>query len=216
MTVLDFSAVSFDESKPEKLIFQPDNSDPKSSFILVDHSNRFFFDLLNNYMDGILVLSAEGNIVYINKNAQSSLKKMSRMQQSQYSMPEEINYLFKCQSDIRSRFPKQNWSVKTTISTSEYAIFDVHTRWVHLDSSNSDCLLFVMEDSSQLIKEVAIREAKCYGLTPRETEVWLLHQLHYTYKKIAENLDIRPNTVKKHMRSILSKQRLAQGNKDVE
>ncbi|MEM9485243.1 MAG: helix-turn-helix transcriptional regulator [Cyanobacteria bacterium P01_F01_bin.116] len=214
MATLDFSADLVDGLKSEKIIFQTERQDNKSSFILPDKNNRFLFDLLNNYMDGILVLSTEGTIVYVSQNAQNALDKMNRTQSDYCSIPREIDYVFKCQSDIRNRFPEQNWSVKITISTNDHSFFDIQTRWIHLRSSNSDCLLFVMEDSNQQIKEVAIKEAKRYGLTPRETEVWLLHQLHHTYKQIAEQLDIRPNTVKKHMRSILTKQRFAQENKD--
>ena len=211
MLDLDFSVDLVNGSKSDKTIFEADD---KNKLILLDKDSYFLFDLLNNYMDGILVLSTEGSIVYINQNAQHALDKMNGVQSNCCSIPKEIDYVFKCQSDIRNRFSEQNWSVKITISTNDYSFFDIQTRWIHLRSANSDCLLFVMEDSNQQIKKIAIKEAKRYGLTPRETEVWLLHQLHYTYKQIAEQLDIRPNTVKKHMRSILNKQRLAQENKD--
>ena len=216
MMALDFFTALANELRPERIFFQPENKNDKNSFDLPEENNQLLFDLLNNHMDGILVLSAEGNVVYVNENARNALKKMGKAQSNLCSMPKEIDYLFQCQSDIRNRFPEQNWSVKTTISTNYYATLDVQSRWIHLRSYNSDCLLFVMEDFNQQIKEVAIKEAKRYGLTPRETEVWLLHQLQYTYKQIAENLDIRPNTVKKHMKSILSKQRLAQDSKDTD
>ena len=122
-------------------------------------------------------------------------------------MPQEIDYLFKFQSEVHSQFPTETWSMTISISTSEYNIFDIQTRWIHLRSPDSDCLLFVMEDSNQKIKEVILKQAFHYGLTPRETDVWLLHRLHYTYKEIAEKLTITPSTVKKHMKNILGKQR---------
>jgi DNA-binding CsgD family transcriptional regulator len=65
-----------------------------------------------------------------------------------------------------------------------------------------------MEDKNQLNHDFLLDEAKRLGLTLREQEVWLLNQTNYTYKQIAEMLDITLNTVKKHMKSILVKQRL--------
>jgi DNA-binding CsgD family transcriptional regulator len=50
-------------------------------------------------------------------------------------------------------------------------------------------------------------ESQKYGLTCREQEIWLLHRANYTYKQIALELCITPNTVKKHMKSIYSKQK---------
>jgi DNA-binding CsgD family transcriptional regulator len=40
--------------------------------------------------------------------------------------------------------------------------------------------------------------------------VWLLQQNNYTYKQIAAELGITPNTVKKHVRNIYAKRRLQQ------
>jgi DNA-binding CsgD family transcriptional regulator len=57
------------------------------------------------------------------------------------------------------------------------------------------------------MQEMVLNTAKTWGLTPREQEVWLLHQNGYTYSKIAEKLTISKNTVKKHMSSIHGKRR---------
>ena len=63
-----------------------------------------------------------------------------------------------------------------------------------------------MEDVYQPIQNIAIAEAEKYRLTPREKDVWLLYRANYTYKQIAAELCITLNTVKKHMKSIYSKQ----------
>jgi DNA-binding NarL/FixJ family response regulator len=52
-----------------------------------------------------------------------------------------------------------------------------------------------------------LNTAQAWGLTPREQEVWMLHQSGYTHSKIAEKLKISKNTVKKHMSSIHGKRR---------
>ncbi|NEP55025.1 MAG: hypothetical protein F6K65_42090 [Moorea sp. SIO3C2] len=68
-------------------------------------------------------------------------------------------------------------------------------------------MILVIEDRRQAIDNILIEEAKQYGLTPREKEVWMLHRGDLTYKEIATKLEITPNTVKKHMRSIHAKKR---------
>jgi len=63
-----------------------------------------------------------------------------------------------------------------------------------------------MEDQNLSKQMQAITDAKRYGLTPREAEVWSLHQAKLSYKEIAKNLYITVNTVKKHIKNIYSKQ----------
>ncbi|MGD1949328.1 MAG: helix-turn-helix transcriptional regulator [Leptolyngbyaceae cyanobacterium] len=210
MTKLDFSETSINGSNTDQIGFQSDTNNNRLNFVLLEKNSRFIFNLLNNYGQGILILSDKGDIVYINKNGQELLLQMNQAQLNSICLPREIDYLFKFQSDIHSQFSTESWSMTISISTSEYNIFDIQTRWIHLKSSDNDCLLFVMEDSNQKIKEVILKQAIHYGLTPRETDVWLLNRLHYTYKEIAVKLTITPSTVKKHMRNILAKQRLIQ------
>jgi DNA-binding CsgD family transcriptional regulator len=58
-----------------------------------------------------------------------------------------------------------------------------------------------------MIKTIAQEEARKYNLTDRETEIWILQRANYTYKQIASELFIAPNTVKKHMQNIHLKQK---------
>ena len=214
MSGLYFSAALEDGVKSEKNIIQITHTTSKDSFLLVERDIRFVFDLFNDYMQGILVLSRTGDIMYVNKPGQIVLEEMNGAQADYPCLPREIRHLFQFQSNISHHFPHQNWSVTTKISTNTYDFFDIQTRWIHVRSSDSDCLLFVMEDTNQRIQEIVIKEARHYGLTPRETDVWLLHKSHYTYKQIAKRLNIMPNTVKKHMKNILTKQRLASEKPD--
>jgi len=64
-----------------------------------------------------------------------------------------------------------------------------------------------LEDHYIFLETMALEEARRYGFTDREQDVWLLHRRKYTYKEIAKRLGITPNTVKKHIKSILAKQR---------
>lgn len=55
------------------------------------------------------------------------------------------------------------------------------------------------------LQEIALVEAKRYGLTARETELWQLRRGAMTYQEIAEMLTISVNTVKRHLQAIYSK-----------
>ncbi len=65
----------------------------------------------------------------------------------------------------------------------------------------------MMKNSEQQLTCLALEEASLYGLTDRETRIWLLQRAnHQTYKEIALALNMTPNSVKRHIKSILSKQ----------
>jgi DNA-binding NarL/FixJ family response regulator len=57
------------------------------------------------------------------------------------------------------------------------------------------------------------KEASAYSLTPREAQIWQLRSEGLSYKAIASELLITENTVKKHVKSILTKRR---ENDDIE
>jgi DNA-binding CsgD family transcriptional regulator len=78
---------------------------------------------------------------------------------------------------------------------------------LNIENLQLSCLLITVEDRDKAIKNIAVEEAQSYRLTRREKEVWLLHRDRYTYKQIASELCITPNTVKKHMKSIHAKQK---------
>jgi DNA-binding CsgD family transcriptional regulator len=62
-----------------------------------------------------------------------------------------------------------------------------------------------LEIEAEVSNNMARAEAKKYGLTNRETEIWLLYRANYSYKEIATALYISLNTVKKHMKKIHTK-----------
>ena len=109
--------------------------------------------------------------------------------------------------DSRQIFPHQHWFIDSAISTNETTTLNVRVRWFQVETIADPCLLLMLEDRFELLKNWSIEEAKRYGLTPREKETWILHRSNYTYKEIASELNITPNTVKKHMQSIHTKQK---------
>ncbi|NET37889.1 MAG: helix-turn-helix transcriptional regulator [Cyanothece sp. SIO1E1] len=165
--------------------------------------------IVNELIDGILILTIQGDFVYANAKANKILKKLRKNRSKGGLIPREIWHI--CHSLIESRnlFPDENWLIESKIFINSSTTFNIRVRWIKLENFKSFCLLLLMEDQKQFIEDIAIQEAQKYNLTLREQEVWLLHQADYTYKQIAVELNITPNTVKKHMKSILTKQRSA-------
>ena len=102
--------------------------------------------------------------------------------------------------------------MKTKICINSSVAFSVIARYMRLDSLGKHCVILEMKDHYQLIKNIAVEEAQQYNLTERETEIWLLQRANYTYKQIASELFIAPNTVKKHMQNIHLKQKAVSEN----
>jgi DNA-binding CsgD family transcriptional regulator len=67
-----------------------------------------------------------------------------------------------------------------------------------------------LEDLTQVAQQLAIAAMHQYGLTPREAEVWQYRLQGYSYQQMAQELHISENTVKKHIKNILSKRRSVQ------
>ncbi|HEY9628206.1 MAG TPA: LuxR C-terminal-related transcriptional regulator [Coleofasciculaceae cyanobacterium] len=161
---------------------------------------------IEDLIDGILILTDQKKILYVNDSARRILQQLNQAQSSFELVPAEIWHI--CQSLIHSRnlFPEQQWMIESEVFTDSSA-FHIRVRWLKLTSVEHPCLLLIIEDRYQAIRNMAIEESERYGLTPREQEVWILHRSGLTYKQIAVQLCITPNTVKKHMKSIYVKQK---------
>jgi DNA-binding NarL/FixJ family response regulator len=72
---------------------------------------------------------------------------------------------------------------------------------------NQPYLLVTLEDCGEAARNRAIAEAHQYGLTSRQAEVWLLHRLGLSYRHMAAQLYVTPNTIKRHMKDIYAKQK---------
>lgn len=193
-----FSALDSQESQIKTL---------KTPFFENLEQSDLFQGVVEKLIDGILILTEKKELLYSNKNAQIILGKLHQNKTNSNIVPEEVWYV--CQSLIQSRslFPNQCWTIQSRIFTEYSTILDIQARWFNIEMIENPCLLITLEDRNQAIKNVAVEEAQFYQLTRREKEVWLLHRGHYTYKEIASELSITPNTVKKHMKSIHAKQK---------
>jgi DNA-binding CsgD family transcriptional regulator len=167
----------------------------------------FLENVIEELLDGILVLTEQRELVHANECARRILRLLNRGKSQVSLVPQEIWHV--CQTLIESRnlFPGQHWILETKIFIDSTVTFNVKVRWIKLPPFETPCLLLLIRDQYQSIKAIANEEALKYGLTDRETEIWLLHRANYTYKQISTELYITPNTVKKHMKSIHVKQK---------
>jgi DNA-binding CsgD family transcriptional regulator len=168
-----------------------------------------FKEALSGVLAGVILFDEHEELVYLNSKAASMVRKMAKTASHAEAISKEIAFIKKFMVEARREFPQQNWLNESTIFVDCLTVFQVYARWIQGDSASNSYLLLKMEDQNQLSQDMALEEAKRIGLTLREREVWLLHRANYTYKKIAEKLNITPNTVKKHMKSIFVKSRSA-------
>jgi DNA-binding CsgD family transcriptional regulator len=168
-------------------------------------------NVISGLVNGVLILTDQKKVLYANECAIRILRLLNQREDSLNPIPQEIWHL--CQALISSLrlFPNQYWLLKSKIVISASISLHIQVKWLKMVAIDQTYLLVVLEDEQQSLKDIAIAEAQKYGLTVREQEIWLLHRSRYTYKQIAGALNITPNTVKKHMKSILAKQKEALG-----
>ncbi|NJN58773.1 MAG: hypothetical protein HC879_15380 [Leptolyngbyaceae cyanobacterium SL_5_9] len=107
--------------------------------------------------------------------------------------------------DSRTLYPAHVFMIEDEIELDAFDTIRIRVQWIDLESSDRPCLLVALEDRYQTAKKMAIAERQRYGLTDRESEVWLLRRANCTYKTIASKLHITVDTVKKHIKSIHAK-----------
>jgi DNA-binding CsgD family transcriptional regulator len=164
-------------------------------------------EVIEDLMDGVLILTEQKELVYANDCARRILRQLNRGESLTDSMPKEVWHI--CQNLIESRqlFPNQYWLMESKVFVGSSIALSVRARWLKLPDMGQACISLSVRDRYQDIKDVVNEESQKYGLTSREKEVWLLHRANYTYKQVASELVITPNTVKKHMKNIYLKQK---------
>jgi DNA-binding CsgD family transcriptional regulator len=194
--------VLFDQSTDQKHLFNLSN-EPTGE-------NQIGKALVEEFIGGILVFTDQQKLIYASESAYRALGQLKHAEDSKDPIPTEIWHI--CQSLVQSRyrFPDQTWLIEFDIFTNAATALHICSRWLKVDMLEHPCLLLTIEDRQQAVLNLVIVEADRYGLSPREKEVWLLQQSNYTYKQIAAELGITPNTVKKHMRNIYAKKRIQQ------
>lgn len=170
-------------------------------------SDNFFHQkVIDSFIDGILIVSEQGDWIQSNDLAQRICEEITQNKSQPNSVPQAIWRV--CQSLIESRqlYPNPSVMIESEIQTDKSRTFRIRVQWVELQEIPHSCLLVILEDRYQSLQSLVFAEIEKYGLTPREAEVWLLYRANYSRKEIAAELFISIDTVKKHLKNIKTKQ----------
>ena len=170
--------------------------------------------VLEGFMDGILLLTHQGELVHINSNADKIIAEFSEDQPQLKRLGREINRIYQVVVDSYELYPKSPVVIESEISSVGLDSLRVRARWLQLEGYPDPLVLILLENQKHSIQSLITDEVEKYGLTEREAEIWALRRSKYSYKKIAAELYISLNTVKKHMKNIRSKLRFHQFRQD--
>lgn len=173
----------------------------------------FFKSILENFLDGILILTEQGELLESNDLAQQICTQLIPNEPRRNSVPKEIWTVCQTLLESSSSYSQQAALVESEMTTNQSITLRIRVQWLPLNALSRPCLLVILENRSQSLQNLAISEVNHYGLTPREAEVWLLSRANYTRQEIAAKLYISLNTVKKHLKNIQAKRKtnLCQG-----
>jgi DNA-binding CsgD family transcriptional regulator len=164
--------------------------------------------VIESFVDGIVILTSELKLLHANEYARQIFTQLAPNFNSVHeleSIPIEIRHV--CESLIESRdvFPNEKIFMEFEVEKN-FTKVRIRARWLELDGNQESYMIVTLENSNESSQSMAMQHAKKYGLTERETQVWLLRKANLSYKEIAAQLYITINTVKKHLKSIYAKQ----------
>jgi DNA-binding CsgD family transcriptional regulator len=175
--------------------------------------------VVEGLIDGVLLVSSQGDVLQSNSCARricQQLQHASSYQefQSQPKLPAEIWRVCAALRESRELFPNEKIIPESEITVDGLTV-RIRAQWLFVQpgiKSTGDqdaCILVTLEDQDQTLQNRAIADMQKFGLTPREGQIWALRLQGYSYQEITAKLFITENTVKKHIKSILSKRRIA-------
>ncbi|EGJ32125.1 MULTISPECIES: helix-turn-helix transcriptional regulator [Moorena] len=187
---------------------QLSHSENKSKIASLPSNNSQFLlqAILEGFVDGVLILTSQGKWVHANERGLSICRQLCQDKSQMSSIPESIWRVCEGLIDSRDWFSGQKMILESEIKMDNSVTFRVRVRWLFLDNQAEPYLLVTLENRHHSYYNAAITDAKKYGLTNREAEVWLLKKAKMSYKEIAARLYITTNTVKKHLKNIYAKQ----------
>ncbi len=163
--------------------------------------------ILESLIDGVLVMTDQHDLVYANGMARTIYAQLWR--DTADPLPREIQRIYQSLIESKALCPTQSIVLESEVVTPK-TTFRIRAQWLALEIASRPCLLLRLQDQNQSVQSLALAEAQKWGLTPRETEVWLHRRSGCSRKAIAANLYIALDTVKKHLKNIHLKQQAAE------
>jgi DNA-binding CsgD family transcriptional regulator len=166
---------------------------------------NFLQGIVESLMDGIMILSDRGEVIHANGYARQLCRQMLSAETVHSPLPPQLWRSCEALLESREMLPDQLVVIEDEIRIGESGTIRVRVRWLEEKRLDRPYLLVALEDQVQSAQYRAIAEARKYGLTDRETDVWQLRRAGRTYKEIAAALYISEDTVKKHLKNIHAK-----------
>lgn len=188
--------------------------------------------VLEGLIDGIIIIATDGEVIQFNRRADQLCHTLDQSQpiehsfndtehSEQFALPAAIWRVCEMLSDSNELFPNQKVMPESEVLL-DSTIIRIRVQWltIHAASDPSEigsanlghpsqpCMLVTLEDCSQTLHNVAMTDIREHGLTRREGEIWQLRLLGKSYREIATQLHITENTVRTHIKNILSKRRI--------
>lgn len=183
----------------------------------------FLQAVVEGLLDGVMIVTGEQEIVQSNFRARQLCRRLNvthsakpalgQVETLELPLPAEIWRV--CQAAIESYelFPEQAIVPESEVCCGRRARLRIRAQRIEMSDepesvrSRVPRVLVTLEDRGQSIENLAIADMKKFELTAREGEIWQLRLAGRSYREIATELYITDNTVKKHIKSILSKRR---------
>jgi len=162
---------------------------------------EFLQAVLESFVDGILVLTEQKEQKYANQMAVQICQQLTGKASA---IPKEVWQVCEALIGSRDLYPDQSVVVESEVEC-EDAKLRIRAQWLNVETVEPPCLLVRLQDENQAIQGLAIAEAQSWGLTERETQVWIRRRAGCNRKQIAEELYIALDTVKKHLKNIQNK-----------
>ncbi|MEM7065907.1 MAG: helix-turn-helix transcriptional regulator [Cyanobacteria bacterium P01_B01_bin.77] len=189
---------------------------PTLPYIVQTSADTLGDSVLNNWIDGILILNQEGQCLRSNPLGREICDRIAPDNRGNRQAPPAI--WTACQILIESRkdFPKHLVTAESELRLKpSHDHFRIRAQWFNTRRENDPHILVILENQKYSKQNLAVTEAIRYSLSPREADVWTLHRIGYTYQEIAAELHIALNTVKKHMKNTYAKQHVVSTAKNI-
>lgn len=168
-------------------------------------SENFLFQaVLECYLDGILIADHKGKIIVANKTARQICQRLAPETEPGDRLPIALWKVCEVMLQYHTDLADDRVMIDEQLELEPAGYVRVRVQWM-VSQAPEGQLLVTLEDTLHAAEHQAIAESRWFGLTQRETEVWLLRRANCTYRAIAKQLHITVDTVKKHIKSIHAK-----------
>jgi hypothetical protein len=178
----------------------------------LSESTDFQKILMNFIKEGVLILTGQSKLFYLNLKARQICRQIEKSGASSGEIPTVM-------ANLSRQFNQYGCCVDKVLIT-EYQLAEnqrIRIRacklpedWPHsfeeMESDRPHLLVFLEDLTANLQEDLKIEQQR-YNLTDREVEIWQLLLQTYSYQDIAKSLQISLNTVKFHVKNIYAKKR---------